>query len=555
MAKIILLILTLTASASPVLTLARLWQVKEWRWDRLLEHLRREGFIRSLWGLTRPIILIVAIITATPILLSALGTRNIIGFDMSEIVTIFLIVLSLMWIMQEITRKQRAPVWSVKTACIILLALLMTELVGLWLLTSNQTTLVPNIGGQAFFHFLYRSGARSFSYFGSPRRLFGLLILPYLQPVLLAIAWALFAPIDTAMKRRVMERARTVREKFPNLTVIGVTGSVGKTTTKELLACALSDLHPLVTPAYVNSEIGVARWLIAQEDSLSKGETQTLIVELGAYRMGEIARMCRFVQPTIGVVTAVTAQHVALFGSLENVQKAKAELVESLPNNGNAFLNGDNERVRSMAHCTKAPVCMVGTGGTADVEAFDIEETMDGIRFRSQDTVFNIPLHGTHNVVNVLLALCVGTHLGLSLARIRALLSTFRPLSGTFSVRSERGVRIMDDTHNSSAASVKAAIAWARNQPEEKKVLVMSGLIEMGELQAPAEREIGGLASVVFHRIIVLDSLSARNVQEGSVIAVEKMDVMTSSVQPGTLLVCCGRMPKQIIPHLLPRSH
>jgi UDP-N-acetylmuramyl pentapeptide synthase len=102
---------------------------------------------------------------------------------------------------------------------------------------------------------------------------------------------------------------------------------------------------------------------------------------------------------------------------------------------------------------------------------------------------------------------------------------------------------------------VKAAIAWARNQPEEKKVLVMSGLIEMGELQAPAEREIGGLASVVFHRIIVLDSLSARNVQEGSVIAVEKMDVMTSSVQPGTLLVCCGRMPKQIIPHLLPRSH
>lgn len=296
-----------------------------------------------------------------------------------------------------------------------------------------------------------------------------------------------------------------------------------------------------------------------------------MIIEMGAYRKGEIAVLCSFTQPTIGVVTHIGTQHIALFGSQEKLFNAKSELVRSLPSDGRAFLNGDNDLTRKMAAMSPCPAVVVGTGGQCDLEAFDIEETGSGIRFRlvprslpsrlgraeadgeggTRDILFDVPLHGTHNVTNVLLAIAVGEHLGIRLERIRELLKTFAPLSQTFSVRTEAGVRILDDTHNSSTASMKAAIAWARTQPEEHKVLLTAGLIEMGDLQSPAEEELGALAGRVFERTIVLDGASARNFAEGGG-RVEVFSTTMGRVSAGSLLVCTGRMPPSVIKRMLP---
>jgi UDP-N-acetylmuramoyl-tripeptide--D-alanyl-D-alanine ligase len=368
----------------------------------------------------------------------------------------------------------------------------------------------------------------------------------------MGIAWALLLPLDAFLKHRVLSAARAARERHPNVTVIGVTGSVGKTTTKELLSCVLRDLEPLTTPVHVNTEMGVAAWMTRVLRNVPTDATTVLIVEMGAYKKGEIALLCSFAQPTMGVVTSVGTQHIALFGSQENLIDAKAELVESLPSSGRAFLNGDNDFARSMKDRVQCPTTIVGTGGRSDLEAFDITETSRGVRFRVNNTNIDVQLPGTHNVTNVLLALAVGEALDIPFPRMAELLRSFTPPSKTFQIREENGVRLLDDTHNGSAASMKAAIAWARNQPETTKVLLTAGLIEMGEYQAPAERDLGTFAAQVFERTVVVNPLSAINFRQGGK-NVEILSPQSARVVPGTLLVCSGRMPASVINRLLPK--
>ncbi len=522
---LLLFLLTILGALSPLLTFAWLWQLKEWRSDRLLEHLRREGWVGQLWGKLRP--LLVALYVCAVLVPGVWMT-----FFVVLVVTGTQMILATLTVAQFVMGRQRRPVMTRKAMTVTGTALLMTA-------------------GMA---------AASWAYFP-----LALPVIVLLQPLSVTLAWLVWKPIDGLLKRKIIARARTTREAHPDSVVIGVTGSVGKTTTKELLACVLKDLQPLVTPAHVNSEIGVAQWLTDRlrvsgsetRDGHSQPVTRDsklLIVEMGAYKKGEIALMASYAKPTMGVVTHVGTQHIALFGSQEALFAAKSELVQSLPADGRAFLNGDNGLARRMVERSPCPVTIVGTGGRCDLEAFDIEETSTGIRFRAGDTVFDLPLHGTHNVTNALLAIAVGESLGVTLPRMRELLRTFVPLSGTFSVREEAGVQILDDTHNSSVASLKAAIAWARTRPEERKVLLATGLIEMGEMQAPAERELGALAAAVFERTVVIDPQSARNFAAGGR-NVETLSGTTARAAPGSLLVCAGRMSAGTVRRLLPVNH
>ncbi len=543
-------ILAILGALSPLFTLAWLWQLKEWRWDRLLEHLRREGWMGQLWGRTRPAILGMYAAVA----MAAWWNGGMVEWRDGQMgkwaVIVALLLLSGLTAVQIGLRRQRRPVFTKKTVTVTATAVLLTILLAIFLGTHHPAWLP---------------------------------ILVLLQPLALATAWVLWYPVDTFLKNRIIARARSLREKFPDLTVIGVTGSVGKTTTKELLACVLRDLQPAMTPAHVNSEIGVAQWLMQRltpplpasaQRALGEGVGGWgyVIVEMGAYRKGEISTLCSFTKPTIGVITHIGTQHIALFGSQEKLFEAKAELIASLPPDGRAFLNGDNALTRTMAAISSCPTVIVGTGGQCDLEAFDIEETGSGIRFRlvrrslspaeasakvggegeARDVLFEVPLHGTHNVTNVLLAIAVGEHLGVRLERMRELLKTFAPLSQTFSVRTEAGVRILDDTHNSSVASMKAAIAWARTQPEEHKILLAAGLIEMGDLQTSVEEELGAIAGRVFERMIILDAASARNFAASGAKNVEVYSKRSEKIEPGSLLVCTGRMSEKIFQSLMP---
>lgn len=510
------LLLTLIGALSPLLTFAWLWQVKEWRLDRMREHLRREGWMRQLFGFARPALLAIHILVyLIPVVRES--------FLAVLVFISFLSLCAMLSIIQIGLRRQRRPVFTQKAILLTMTAGLITIITAFLL---NRSELL-------------------------------FIVLPFLvllQPLALLLAWLLWYPVDIFLKHRIIFHARAIREAHPNLTVIGITGSVGKTTTKELLACVLQDLHPLVTPAHVNSEIGVARWMTNALSSQPEPQPnpQPLIVEMGAYRRGEIALMSSYVHPTLAIITHIGTQHIALFGSQQALFEAKSELVTALPPDGRAFLNGDNDLARSMSRLSPCPATIVGTGGNCDLEAFDIEETPSGIRFRARDIIFDLPLHGTHNITNVLLAIAAGEHLGIPLERMRDCLKTFTPLSGTFSVREDRGIKILDDTHNSSVASLKAAIAWARTQPEEHKILLAAGLIEMGEEQSPAEQELGALAGNVFERTVVIDPVSARNFAAGGAKNVEMFGANAAKIPAGALLVCVGRMSQSTVERLLP---
>ena len=501
--------LTLVGSIGSLLTFARLWQLKEWRLDRLREHLRAEGFFRQLFGIMRPAVILLFILIALS------------GTPIDIITTILLGALAAIASVQLALRMQPRPIWTAKAKILVFGTILLTTAISTFTLYRSAPALLPAI--------------------------------VLLQPAIFVFVWAVFLPIDKGSKCLIFREAMRLRSVLKEPTVIGITGSAGKTTTKELLAHILEEKKPLTAPAHVNTEVGVAQWLI-QKLGKEQQTPQILIIEMGAYHTGEIALLCNVVQPTIGIVTYIGSQHIGLFGSKEELCKAKGELIEALPETGHAFLNVDNEHCDELAQRAICPVSTVGTGGYADIEAFDVEETTNGIRLRVQETMYEIPIHGTHNVTNVLLAIATAKSLGMSHASIASRLKTFSPPAHTFEVRDKQGITILDDTHNASPGSFQAAIQWARSQPAEQKVLLTSGLIELGEEQDRTHAELGSMAAPVFDRVVFLSRQSAKPFRNGFGKEVEIYNKNTQPITESSLLVCVGRMSEHIIQNLLPSS-
>ncbi len=504
-----LVFLTVVGATPCLLTFLALWQVKEWRSDRLMDHLRSEGVLRQLFGVLR--IPTLAIWYAV----AAIGV-----FSLDTVILGALLTFGALSIAQSILRKQRRPVWTAKAKLIAALSLLLTLLLATDAALSYPLLLAP---------------------------------LVILQPIVVLLVWTILLPVDIFLKQRILRRAALLRSMHPEITVIGITGSVGKTTTKELIACALGDAA-IATPAYVNSEIGVARWMIKKLSaiSLEQSAAKIFIVEMGAYRTGEIAKLCEGTQPNLGVITFVGSQHIALFGSQERLIRAKAELLKALPSSGRAFLNTDSALTSSMRSQCTCPVTTVSTGGVSDLEAFDIEETAHGIQLRIGTTPLTLPLHGTQNAGNILLAVAVSEHLGLKRNVIANRLARFRPLPGTFTVDNHQGVTVLNDTHNCSPESASAAIRWADAQPASEKILLTSGIIEQGAETERVHKDLGSHSAQIFDRVLFTNKKFAQLFEQGYGKKVEIYSKSSQPVKRGTLLVALGRVSQSAIDHLLP---
>lgn len=493
------------ACTSPLLTLARLWQLKEWRIDRLKEHMRAEGWRNQLVGNLRPLI--------TFVVLAGLQMTHLPSYAKIDAVIAALAVLS---VLQILTRRQRYPVWTLK-ARILVCASVCADIALITLLDNGNWILA---------------------------------VMPMLQSVALLLVWILFLPVDHLLKKRILQKAARLRSMYTRCTTIGITGSVGKTTTKELIAHILSGKNPLFTPAYVNSEMGVAQWMLRELPKRNPEDECIMIVEMGAYRMGEIAQLCKIAQPKIGIVTYVGTQHIALFGSQEKLCKAKGELPASLPRDGVALLNADNQYCNDMRNNCASTVVTVGTGGHADIEAFDIEETGNGVSFRVGSTVFSVPLHGTHNITNILLAIGAARTLGMKDTEIAKALRTFTPPHHTFSVRRVHGITVLDDTHNASPESFRAALAWAKSQPAERTILITPGLIELGQNEDRIHRELGETSTHI-DAIIFTQQHGRAAFERGFGSTVHHSVPTEPLLKKGDLLLCIGRIPESIIMKLL----
>lgn len=505
----------LIASLSPLFTLSRLFQMKEWRWDRLHEHVRMEGWLHILFGRRRATIAIAYAFWMFLIVAINLRGPNLKTIDIVFLSFLgFLVAFAILSVSQLVMPgKQRMPVWTAKTALLVLTSLLLTALAAWFMLPNASIIALP--------------------------------LLSTVQSLLLLASWMLWKPVDWTLKHALLWRAAARRRTLKDATVIGIVGSVGKTTTKELLKCVLQDLSPIATPEHVNTELGVASWLLKHVPA--HAEKPLLVVEMGAYRKGEIRTLCRVAQPTMAVVTALGSDHLALFKTEEAIVEANAEILESLPEDGRVFLFGDNERSAGLASRTALPAAVAHA---SDVQ--NVRDTDRGLSFEAYGTRFAVALHGRHNVGNVALALAVAVSLGIKPERLRELLAGFRGSTRTFHLRTERGIQILDDTYNVSPLSFRAALDWAKERPERPRVLLTSGLLETGPRENDFLHEFGVLAKDSIERAIFTTSRGASSFTQGFGTLAEILRDDTPRIPDDSLLLCVGRMPPSVIQAVLP---
>ncbi|HSF04216.1 MAG TPA: UDP-N-acetylmuramoyl-tripeptide--D-alanyl-D-alanine ligase [Methylomirabilota bacterium] len=282
------------------------------------------------------------------------------------------------------------------------------------------------------------------------------------------------------------------RAKF-NLPVIAITGSNGKTTTKEMVSAVLGSRWRVLRPeSSFNNQWGLPLTLLRLTP-----EHEALVVEIGTNQPGEIAYLAGLAAPTVGVVTCIAAVHTQFLGSLTGVREEKAALVRALGPEGWAILNADDPRVADMARDTIARVKTFGLAATAAVRAVgEVGETAAGLQFTVEvggaRQAVRLGFVGRHNVTNALAAIAVGTALGLDLTEIARGLEAARPVKGRCVWRQADGVRILDDTYNANPASVQAALQTAvAHRGGSRLVVVLGDMLELGTASESAHREVG----------------------------------------------------------------
>lgn len=278
--------------------------------------------------------------------------------------------------------------------------------------------------------------------------------------------------------------------------VIGITGSVGKTSTKDLLAGAVRQTFTSHWSAKsFNNEIGVPLTLINSAD-----DSELLIIEMGARGIGHIERLCNVASPTIGIITTVAGAHTGEFGSLDNIALAKGELVEALPAQGLAVLNGDNRLVTPMAKRTSASTLTFGLDSSSDVSVSSVE--LDD-ELRATFTIDSDwgrvtakpPTRGAHMATNVAAAVATALWLGVSAEAIEQGISTAEISPWRMDVqRSVSGALVINDSYNANPTSMAGAIDSLQRLPHERKIAVLGYMGELGPDEAEDHRKVASLA-------------------------------------------------------------
>jgi UDP-N-acetylmuramoyl-tripeptide--D-alanyl-D-alanine ligase len=289
--------------------------------------------------------------------------------------------------------------------------------------------------------------------------------------------------------------AREVVRRLPGMAVVGITGSSGKTSTKDLLGTVLATAGPTVAPVgSYNSEVGVPLTVCRVTE-----DTRFLVVEMGARGIGHVDYLARMAPPHVGVVLNVGTAHVGEFGAREAIATAKSELAAALPTDGLAVLNADDDAVRAMASVTTARVVLVGEADDADVRATDVSLDAGGrasftVRTPQGSRAVHLALVGRHHVGNALAVVAVATELGLSLESTCAALESARPVSRWRMEVVERadGVTLVNDAYNANPDSMRAALTALERMGEGRRTWAVLGtMLELGDESDALHAEVG----------------------------------------------------------------
>jgi UDP-N-acetylmuramoyl-tripeptide--D-alanyl-D-alanine ligase len=313
--------------------------------------------------------------------------------------------------------------------------------------------------------------------------------------------------------------AQRILEEHRRLVVIGITGSYGKTSTKHYLHRILSEKYNvLMTPGSYNTTMGVVRTI---RESL-KPYHDIFIVEMGAKQPGDIKEICDLVCPTIGIITSVGEQHIESFKTIENVQRTKFELIDSLPRNGLAVLNDDFEYIASR----KVP-------NVHNVERYSFDDSdadyyIDKINYKKDGTNFLIKrigaapvalstkIVGRHNLTNILAAYIVAKFIGVDSKTIKHAIRHIKQVEHRLSIQyTAQGITIIDDAFNSNPQGAQMALDVIQRFDTGKRIIVTPGLIELGAKQYDCNRTFGQQITVACDYAIIVGTYNRESIVTG----------------------------------------
>ena len=354
------------------------------------------------------------------------------------------------------------------------------------------------------------------------------LVLLLLAPVHLVCANLLLRPVEAFLRRRFIARARhTLEEARP--TVIGITGSFGKTSTKVILQHILNGrFRAGATPKSYNTLMGVC--LAINQDLADDRSLDYYIVEMGAYVPGEIAEICELARPQISLVTAIGPQHLERFGSVENIVAAKYEIISALPAEGLGVFVRDTPQLRAMAarghpdtvltvSCEAAPAD--APPDDPRLVATAIGESLEGLRFVVLDRrsgaheTFTTGLLGRHNVGNILLAAAVALHEGMSLREIAWRVRSLKPAEARLErEQTSAGITIINDGYSANPAGARHALR-VLGMHEGRRLLITPGMIELGELMEVENQALGEEAARHASDVILIGAQQTQPLRAG----------------------------------------
>lgn len=374
------------------------------------------------------------------------------------------------------------------------------------------------------------------------------------------VVFILSVPTILIHQYRILRAMSLLRSHKP-MTVIGITGSYGKTSTKEYLTTILSTKYKVLkTAASKNSPIGIAEVILRD----LRPETEAFVVEMGAYKRGEIKRMCEMVRPNIAIVTAINPQHQDLFGSIETTLQAKYELIEGLSGKNIAIMNMDNEYVQTMAsRAIKDKKNVWSYSIHSKKEAFaatDIQETVGGIQFvvkhKLEQADVSVQVLGRFQAGNITAAIAAAVASGMSLAESAEACKHIKPVEKMMQrTGGVNGSTFINDTFNNNPDAAIAAINYLKTT-KGRKILVFQPMVELGKYAGESHEAVGKVAGEVCDEIILTNNNFAHTFFQGAhIFSINKAaSYIRNHVQKGDTVLFKGKEAEGVLKKLLSKS-
>lgn len=340
------------------------------------------------------------------------------------------------------------------------------------------------------------------------------------QADIMYLSNTIIVPLENNINMGYYRSAQSKIKAREDLSVVGITGSFGKTSTKFIVGTILEEeFNVLNTPESYNTPMGLSKVINNQLTD----DHEVFIAEMGAKIIGEIREVAELAQPKIGVITSIGPVHMETFKNIDNIMKTKYELIEELPTDGVAIFNYDNEHIKKLADKTFKEKILFGLEDVENLDLYadDIVVSELGSTFNLKDKEGNsvqctTKLLGKHNIYNILAGASVAKVFGLTFEEISKGISRIEPIPHRLNIiDSGTGIIVIDDAFNSNPIGAKAALDVIAEFKEGKKIIVTPGMIELGAMEEEANREFGNNIGKVCDYVILIGEKRTKPIYEG----------------------------------------